>query len=72
MRPPKKNIRFAIDTVEDLQWNNEFDEFFIYLGTLIHSGFTIEFHRIDNNKLTKISDLPHLRNFKSNFDFPRE
>lgn len=71
---PSKTIMFAIDTIEDLQWNSlQFDFLFVFFEKLIISKHEFEFHRIGhkNEPLTIVRDLNHLNNFKKNYDFPR-
>lgn len=69
----EKNINFAMETVENLMWNDElFDELFLFLEKIILENREISFTRIGNKEPNvTIRDLNHLNNFKRQFDFPR-
>jgi len=68
MPNPKTEIRFAIETIEDMMYNDHIYEYFTFLGKLINDGSSLSFYR-DEEKLTEIRDLNHLGNFKRSFKF---
>lgn len=68
MPNPKSEIRFSIETIEDMMFNDHIYEYFGFLAKLIEDDFSLSFYR-DNEKLTEIKDLNHLENFKKSFKF---
>jgi len=69
----KKDIMLAMDTFNDLGYNDIADDFFSYLKKLIQRGHTLSIYWIDSpNKkaLTTIRDLNHLENFKKSLGLP--
>ncbi len=68
---PKKQIRFAIDTIEDMMFNDHILTMFGVYQQLIQDGHVLAFYRLgdDENRLTLIKDLDHLQNFKRSFKF---
>ncbi len=68
MPNPKTEIRFSIETIEDMMFNNHIYEYFGFLAKLIEDGFSLSFYR-DDEKYTEIKYLIHLNNFKKSFKF---
>ncbi len=68
MPKPKHEIRFSIETIEDMMYYKQIYIYFDFLSSLVENNFSLSFYRGDE-KLTTINDAIHLENFKRSFKF---
>ena len=68
MPNPKQEIRFSIETIEDMRFNKHVYSYFDFLASLIDDDFHLSFYR-DEMIMTTIKDKGHLENFKRSFKF---
>ncbi|QLC65556.1 hypothetical protein LPB248_04385 [Flavobacterium sp. LPB0248] len=67
MPNPKKEIRFSIDTLFDMRFNNHVHDYFTFFEKLIDDDFILLFER-GGEVLTQINDKNHLQNFKNSLN----
>lgn len=69
---PRKNIRFALETIDDMRFNESVHGFFSFVEELISQGFEVSFYRFNQKEpVTVIKDLDHLKNFKKSVGLPK-
>jgi hypothetical protein len=66
----KKDIYIAIETIDDLGYNNLADEYFEILKKLILNGHELKIHRRGNNYINTVKDIAHLDKLKKALNYP--
>jgi hypothetical protein len=65
----KKEIRFCLETIEDLLYNDMANDYIIELARFVDAGYTLVFKRLeDDYTFTTIKTLEHLGHFKRSFN----
>jgi hypothetical protein len=65
---PQKEIKLCLETIEDLADNKLSKDYFLFLQNLLKEGHSHGFYRIkDLDKITTVTDLNHLGNFRKSF-----